>query len=234
MYCATSFPHRAGAIIPFTEFSAMKTFPGVIISGASPALQRGVTHLTHAILYAERAPPDVALQLNFVSMARMKELNFFYRRRDAPTDVLTFSPTSDAGVAMNTLLFDDPSGVLDKASVAPVSSSSISSCLDMRDELVDLGEVFVSLQYMWIRCSVDRSGNLPFQNYLHAALIHAVLHALGYDHHHEAAMRRMVQREQHLCRQLASISRRHPSALPPIDVREEDLEYFRSKARRLK
>ncbi|KAG5491756.1 hypothetical protein JIQ42_01664 [Leishmania sp. Namibia] len=211
----------------------MTIFRGLTITGAPPTLHRGVRHVMHILLTLERAPYDARLNLAFVSLAYMRQLNYKYRGSDQPTDVLTFTSMGKANGFVNDLLFSDSLevGRGDKVAGAALSTSSRRDVeataaptplaqSAIRAELVDLGDIFLSLDYMRLRCHRYPSSTLPLAPYLHAALVHAVLHALGYDHASPKLLQQMARREQQLGQQLAMIARQHPRNLPPLDIWE--------------
>ncbi|KAG5494062.1 hypothetical protein JKF63_01896 [Porcisia hertigi] len=209
----------------------MKTFRDLTITGATPALRRGVRHLIHLMLTLERAPYDTRLHLHFVSLSHMHQLNYKNKGLDRPTDVLTFTHTGEVGNFMNDLLFGDDLGgeaegagptlaALSMRDVAVEAAPSAMARSAIRADLVDLGDIFVSLDYILLRCNRCPSTTLPPVPYLHAAIVHATLHALGYDHNTPGLLRHMVQKEQQLGRQIATIARQHARFLPPLDMWE--------------
>ncbi|CAG9582207.1 conserved hypothetical protein [Leishmania major strain Friedlin] len=209
----------------------MKTFRYLTITGDTITLRRGARHVMHLLLTLERAPYDTRLNLEFVSLAHMRQLNYKYKGLDRPTDVLTFAPAGEADSFVNDLLFGDflERGDGDKGTGATLTASPTCAAAVgagpnaltqsiIRGELVDLGNIFVSLDYMRLRCRRYPSTTLPLAPYLHAALVHATLHALGYDHTSRALLQQMARREQQLGRQLAMIARQHPRCLPPLNI----------------
>ncbi|KAK7196260.1 hypothetical protein NESM_000561700 [Novymonas esmeraldas] len=198
----------------------MKLFRDVTISGATPTLRRGVRHIVHLVLSLERAPCDTRLNLAFVSAAHMRQLNCRYKGVDRPTDVLTFSPASETGGLVNHLLFSDTAAAGGDGGATQIMAASSISPSVIRSELVDLGDIFLSLDYMQARCNRFPSTTLPLAAYVNAALVHALLHALGHDHTSPNCLQQMARREQRLGRQLAMIVRQHPQYLLPLDVVE--------------
>ncbi|AYU82675.1 Uncharacterized protein family UPF0054, putative [Leishmania donovani] len=209
----------------------MKTFRHLTITGATPTLHRGARHVMHLLLTLERAPYDTRLSLEFVSLAHMRQLNCKYKGSDRPTDVLTFAPAGEADSFVNDLLFGDflergdgDTGTGATLTTSPTCAGAVGAEPNaltqsiIRAELIDLGSIFVSLDYMRLRCRRFPSTTLPLAPYLHAALVHATLHALGYDHKNPALLQQMVRREQQLGRQLAMIARQHPRCLPPLSM----------------
>ncbi|GET92397.1 hypothetical protein, conserved [Leishmania tarentolae] len=209
----------------------MKTFRNLTITGATPTLRRGVRHLLHLLLTLERAPYDTRLTLEFVSLSHMRQLNCKYKGWDWPTDVLTFTLTGKVHSFVNDLLFSDFTDNDDgdkRTGITPTTSPTCARAVGVqpnaltesivRAELMDLGTIFVSLEYMRLRFDRYPSTTLPLAPYLNAALVHATLHALGYDHESPAHLQQMVRREQQLGRQLAMIARQHPKCLPPLNI----------------
>lgn len=86
-----------------------------------------------------------------------------------------------------------------------------------REATHHLGEIYICPSYMWWRCKRFPYSTLPFPLYMRAALVHAVLHALGYDHCNPNELRIMVKKEQKIGLQLSMISRRYPDAFPPLE-----------------
>ncbi|KPA82420.1 putative mitochondrial hypothetical protein [Leptomonas pyrrhocoris] len=219
----------------------MKAFTGVTVSGATPALRRTTHHLLRTILTLDRAPYDAQLRVHFVSLQHIHHLNHTFKGVDRPTDVLTFSSTGAADSFVNDLLFGDEDclgGVADEPNLIfgveagptphQLSSSSPSSSADdvgsrlsrsmVRLALVDLGDIYVSLEYMQNRFNASPSRCLPLVPYFNAAMVHATLHALGYNHTTPQELLWMVRREQQLGCRLAALSRRSPGYLPPPDL----------------
>lgn len=217
----------------------MKVFSGVSVTGATPSLRRSIHYLMHTVLALERVPHDVQLRIHFVSLQHMHHLNRTYKGVDRPTDVLTFSPAGAADSFVNNLLFGDAEQLSVEnlhvhlqrehdntaEQLASLSSAlfAVGGCgglshATVRSELVELGDIFVSLDYMQRRCAASPSRCLPLAPYLHAAMVHATLHALGYDHTTSRELQQMVRREQQLGRRIAALSRRCPGCLPPLDI----------------
>ncbi|KPI84878.1 hypothetical protein ABL78_6060 [Leptomonas seymouri] len=216
----------------------MKAFTGVKISGATPAVRGTLYYLIHTLLTLERVPYDAQLCIHVVSLQHMHCLNQRFRRVNRPTDVLTFAQTGATDRFVNDLLFGDADGGGDhhvnigssteygqslprlSCSTADVGQSPPHSML--RSALVELGDIFVCLEYMQKRCNASPSRCLPLVPYLEASMVHATLHALGYDHTSPQELQRMVRREQQLGRRLAALSRRCPGYLPPLDIWASD------------
>lgn len=243
-------------------------FRHVRITGATRSLRHAVQALTHAVLTLERAPWDVDLHIDFVSMAEMREVSWQTRGVDSPTDVLTLADSTSrardvvsalisgrldggamcglsphvgiartAGVssgAVSAFSFDNPRALnRDATDVMHEATSpmAVGGACDARAErrrlAREMGTVYVCVEYMWRRCRTRPTRNLNFQDYLPAALVHAQLHALGYDHESPAALAQMIQREQYIGRQLAKWQQRYPDALPPLD----GIDYLRQQCR---
>lgn len=202
----------------------MVKFAGLAISGSTPALRRSVRHLLHLIFTLEKAPYDTRLNVRFVSLAHMRQLSRKYKGADRPTDVLTFTAASEASSLVNDLLFGDgPHAALAHSPRGPATASAAPQLVvppsRVRAELVDLGDIFVSLDYMQQRSlAAASSRSLPIVPYLEAALVHATLHAFGYDHTSPDLLHNMARREQQLGRQLATIARKNPFVLPPYEL----------------
>jgi probable rRNA maturation factor len=116
-----------------------------------------------------RARGEVAVAL--VTDAHVRKLNLRYRRKDAPTDVLSF-PSSTAG---------DPR-------TAPVRARGLSR---------ELGDIVIA---RGVARRQARQAGHPFQTELRVLALHGLLHLLGFDHHHEKDEGRMARMEARLRR----------------------------------
>ncbi|KAH9577199.1 Endoribonuclease YbeY [Trypanosoma melophagium] len=206
-------------------------FHHVRIHGATPNFSAAAKKLTEAVLWMERAPAAVELSIHFVQPYQMHSLNYECRGIDKPTDVLTF-PGSGSGTSevrrMNDVILGNSSFVGEKEVVEEkekgVNSNSTEELrelqLQRRAMLMDLGEIYFSVEYIWQRCLHQPGKNLPFHSYLEAALIHAVLHSLGYDHDTAEKWKKMSRREKFVMHQLNSYRRKWPGYLKELDGME--------------
>lgn len=200
-----------------------RLYPRLQVHGATPRLARAVLHQAKAVCLLERAPPAVQLHINFISFDHMRRLN----PKQQPTDVLTFSPQMDVDRKINDLLFggeEGPGGNLESDISAPLALPN------MRQEVLDLGEIYVCLEYIMAHCTLHPSKNLPLVSYIQAALVHAQLHALGYNHDTSDDLAIMAAREQYMGWQLRQLRRRYPTLLPPPDAIEYLMAQRRAKS----
>ncbi|RNF07035.1 putative rRNA maturation factor [Trypanosoma rangeli] len=187
------------------------------VHGATHKFGVAVQRLTETVLWLERAPPSVELSIHFIRSSQMHLLNYNQRGIDRPTDVLTFpgsgSGTPDALWA-NEVLFSNQDNLIGLKKSLPAQECT---GLSRRDVLLDLGEIYVSVEDIWMRCLRYPQKNLRFHDYLQVALVHALLHALGYDHDAPERWRKMSRRERSLLRQLDAFRRRWPGCLMELD-----------------
>ncbi|KEG15307.1 putative rRNA maturation factor [Trypanosoma grayi] len=188
----------------------------VCIHGATPRFGDAVQKLAEAVLWLERAPASVELSIRFAQPSQMQALNHEHRGIDRPTDVLTF-PGSGSGTPevcwSNELILSHPHNDPD----ADEWSAFESSLRQQRAMLLDLGDIYFSVEYVWLRCLRRPERNLRFHDYLQAALTHAMLHALGYNHDTPESWRKMSRREKFLAQQLVTWQRRWPGCLTELD-----------------
>ncbi|ORC93731.1 putative rRNA maturation factor [Trypanosoma theileri] len=204
-------------------------FHHVCVHGATPKFAAAAQKLTEAVLWIERAPSAVELSIHFVQPSQMHSLNYECRGIDKPTDVLTFpgsgSGTSDVRLMNDVILGNSNFSFKEKENDNDGDYNNIKTDLQIfqlqrRTMLMDLGEIYFSVEYIWQRCLHQPGRNLPFHSYLQAALIHAVLHALGYDHDTADEWKRMSRREKFMMHQLNAYRRRCPGYLPELDGME--------------
>ena len=131
--------------------------------------KRWLRSLVKQSLAAHGIDAQVELSLLITDDATVRELNKIYRRKDKPTDVLSFALEADrhgnaaAGFVM-------PPG-----------------------EVVHLGEVIVSYPKA-VEQAAERKH--PVEDELSLLVVHGVLHLLGYDHDKPAREREMRSLEQ--------------------------------------
>ncbi|EPY31828.1 putative rRNA maturation factor [Strigomonas culicis] len=131
----------------------------------------------------------------------MRAINQQSRGIDKATDVLTFTEQTVEATRMNQLLFAD----------------AAAASLERRAEAVDCGSLFICLEYLHTRCVAAPHQNLPFLEYLKVALVHAVLHATGYQHESKEELRAMSKREQFVLARIDALERRFPHVFQKID-----------------
>ncbi|EAN94188.1 hypothetical protein TCSYLVIO_003784 [Trypanosoma cruzi] len=192
-------------------------FSHVRVYGATHKLGDAVQRLAEAVLWLEHAPPSVELSIHFIRLSQMQLLNHERRGIDRPTDVLTVSGSGSGSPDaswVNGVLFPDKSHIV---CVSDGLRASEWAAPSRRDLLLDLGEIYVSVEEMWMRCLRYPHKNLPFHDYLQVALTHALLHALGYDHDTPERWKKMSRREKFMLHQLAAFRRRWPGCLTELD-----------------
>ena len=104
-------------------------------------------------------PRAGSLAVRFVSDREMRRLNATYRRRDEPTDVLSFPGDLDAGSNLGAMFHLDE--------ILPLG------------EVLHLGDVVVSVPTA--RRQARRLGH-SVERELRVLVLHGVLHCLGHDH----------------------------------------------------
>lgn len=122
------------------------------------------------------------LSITLVSDETIRRLNRDYRKKDEPTDVLSFSQLEERG------------GLPPDPRKAP------------NDPCIALGDVVISIDTALAQAR--EYGITPRQR-LRTLLIHGFLHLLGYDHERSPAeARRMFARERELAAAIANGTRR--------------------------
>lgn len=188
-------------------------FPHVHVIGATTkAFEFGVRHTVEAVFSLRRMPRDVELVIRVLPLPAMRALNASHRGVDRPTDFLTFpgSGSSHAiDAALNHSLF---------ASLSPDDDPAV-ALREARDELVDLGDIFVCPEYMALQVRRFPHRNLSLPRYTSAGLVHALLHSMGYEHSSLAGHRRMVREEKALGSFLRNWHRRRNAQAGPLMLR---------------
>jgi probable rRNA maturation factor len=133
-------------------------------------------------LVAGTGPVDGELQIVLTDDATLLELNREYRKKDCPTDVLSFSYLSDHEGARAALL----GGESAKKYADPHSGG---------EETVLVGQVLISLET--VRERPAREGR-DFDEEILFLMTHGLLHVLGYDHVDDEQAAEMEEREREL------------------------------------
>eukprot|EP00796_Vickermania_ingenoplastis_P007368 gene7368-5184_t len=208
-------------------------FRKVSIHDCPLALRQGVSQLVHTTLLLEGLAADVELDVFFVSMSSMRQIHYYCKGCDAPTDALTFRESNTSSSLVNALLFSRVPGVpsqdlfyRDASLTHPTSKNEAlwrraQAVESSRSSVQCLGEIYLCPTYIQARRIRFPHKNLPFPLYLHAAIVHAVLHAVGYDHETKEQLKEMVQREQQLGLRLRQLRRRYPHLLEPLPEEQE-------------
>ncbi|CCW60730.1 unnamed protein product [Phytomonas sp. EM1] len=210
-------------------------FPNVLIQGATPSLLKGIRSRVMTVLWLENAPWDAHLDLILVSSQKMQSINHLTRGLCKPTDALTFSEVNETNQTINEILFSSTkracTGNDDAQAPSPallythaMKPDPLQARRAIRDELVDLGTIYFCVEYIWHRTMRRPQKNLPLELYLEAALVHALLHVLGYTHETDEALWRMIRREKCLGYHLRSLQRKYPLDMPRFDA----IEYMKA------
>jgi probable rRNA maturation factor len=122
-------------------------------------------HLSSAI--AEANGGDLAVA--FVSDRRMKELNRFFRGKDATTDVLSFPHESDE--------FEDTTSA--SGTTPSAQSGGHPSSNQEGSSAAFLGDIVISVEQA--QKQAEENG-LTLENEIKQLILHGLLHLCGYDH----------------------------------------------------
>lgn len=107
-----------------------------------------------------KAIPEISASsatVAFISDRRMKELNHFFRGKNATTDVLSFPHAPDN--------FGNPSAAADGA--------------DLNDDKEFLGDIVISAEQAQRQA---KENGLTLENEIQQLILHGLLHLCGYDH----------------------------------------------------
>lgn len=165
------------------------------VQGArSTAVHLNVQHYFQLMMWIMKVPKEAELHVTFLSRELMCDLHHERKGRPYPTDVLTIAGTGsgrweDGNV--NRLLFGED--VEDDNSDRLSSSSTM-----MRDELLDLGDIYICPEYIVQRCRRFPNKSLSLLDYHMASYAHAFLHAVGYDHDSDDQFEEMSREERKL------------------------------------
>ncbi|CAL8240623.1 unnamed protein product [Merluccius merluccius] len=115
-----------------------------------------------------------------VDNRRMQQINNTYRKKDAPTDVLSFPFHEDL-----------------RPGKLP--------CPLHRDEL-NLGDIFLGVEFLMKQCQED---NLDLHSTLTVVTAHGICHLLGYRHETEEEWTEMFQRESYILGEYNRLTGKH-------------------------
>jgi rRNA maturation RNase YbeY len=137
---------------------------------------------------------DAELSVMLVDDARMRELNSQWRRKDRPTDVLSF-PQFDEDED------DRELSALGFASGEPQGRNTpVTGRLRKRGGPAAAGEPALALGDVVVSVDTARAqaqqGGWTLEEELNRLLLHGVLHLLGYDHERGGEEERRMQREE--------------------------------------
>jgi rRNA maturation RNase YbeY len=132
--------------------------------------------------------PDCELSLTLTSDEAIRVLNRDYRKKDRPTDVLSFSQIEERGCAP-----PDPRGVANTKGLP-------------------LGDIVISIDTALAQAG--QYGVAPTER-LRTLLTHGFLHLLGYDHERSPAeARKMLTRERELAVTMSTLRKPQPIRKP--------------------
>lgn len=214
--------------------------------GFSSLLSAGIRRLVCTVLSLERASPDVQLDLFLLSSRDMQQIHLVSKGKTTPTDALTFSERRDTTKIVHHLLFENPSirptdSMVYNPSNNTTSSNRMNGSVSERQltalraaqnfeesrmSMLYLGEIYLCPEYMLARINRYPHRSLPFPVYMRAAVVHATLHALGYDHESPVELKTMVRKEQAIGLKLRQLELRHPQLLG-ASFREAGVEFAR-------
>ncbi|XP_008327210.1 endoribonuclease YbeY [Cynoglossus semilaevis] len=120
------------------------------------------------------------LSIVCVDNHRIKQINNIYRKKNVPTDVLSFPFYEDL-----------------RPGKLP--------CVLHRDEL-NLGDIFLGVEFIMNQC-VDESVDL--HDTLTVVTAHGICHLLGYRHETEEEWTEMLQRESYILTEFTRLTGRH-------------------------
>ena len=129
--------------------------------------KRWLTAVAEQVLTAEKTGTNVELGILITNQEQVQELNWAYRNKNEPTDVLSF------------YMIPEPAQKKDAFITAP-------------DNVLHLGEVVISYPQAVIQA---RENKHTVKKEITVLLIHGILHLLGYDHEKPKDEKRMKPRE---------------------------------------
>jgi len=133
--------------------------------------QRFLWETTGRILAMENTDDNVEIGIFITTQDNIKKLNWNYRDKNEPTDVLSF------------YMIEESSKGTKKGFVTPP------------DEVRHLGEVIISYPQAVIQA---RENKHTLRKEITVLLVHGILHLLGYDHEIPADEKRMKPREEEI------------------------------------
>lgn len=137
--------------------------------------------LARYVLTEEKVDQRAELSVVLVSEKGIQALNLKYRKKDVPTDVLSFSMMEDT--RPEKLISPQGQG-------KPRPKGKLVSKLPMM-----LGEVFIAPEVAKKQAKVLNSS---FESEMSLLLVHGILHILDYDHNEVSAEKEMRRREEEI------------------------------------
>jgi rRNA maturation RNase YbeY len=119
--------------------------------------------------------PDFDIGVWFTTNKTIQQYNQKYRKKDKPTDILSFPYHTDTGGG------------------APLKPGEKITILEPEDK--NLGDLIISLEYAQ---NDARAQNRSLMEHVNILLAHGICHLLGYDHQTESEYRQMKKKEGHL------------------------------------
>jgi probable rRNA maturation factor len=161
-----------------------------VSDGTGRAVRDGGLARWLAAIAPPRAEGDVGIAL--VSDARMRALNHTYRRKHAPTDVLSFRtdvvPTDSARISQRSR---GPTPARSRAATSRRARAAGAP------EVSIVGDIVIATGVA--RRQAKEAGH-SYQTELRVLALHGLLHLLGYDHHDKRDQGRMARVEAALRR----------------------------------
>lgn len=162
----------------------------------------------------QKIKSDVELNVFLTPIPEMRELHWRGKGKWGPTDVLTFREERDVKDAVHQLLFADLHVKVEESNSPMLLKWERAKALEeSRRECLFLGDIYICAEYMRRRGHLYPNKCLPFSLYMTCAVVHAVLHALGYNHENIAETMEMVRKEKQIGLKLKSLYRRHRQRL---------------------
>jgi probable rRNA maturation factor len=131
-------------------------------------VKRWLSMVAEQVLSAENTGNNVELGVLITTQERVQELNWTYRSKNEPTDVLSFYMIPEAGQKEKERFITPP------------------------DKISHLGEVVISYPQAVAKA---RDNKHTVKKEISILLIHGILHLLGYDHEKPGDEKRMKARE---------------------------------------
>ncbi len=126
---------------------------------------------------------DTTLSLTLCSDEKIQQLNFEYRQKDEPTDILSFTTVGD-----------------ERGAQAEEEEEPFLVAEELRESTpLDIGDLFLSLAAVERNCKEYR---VEYKTEFKRLLIHGVLHLLGYRHRSYEVSEPMLLHQENLLNEL--------------------------------
>lgn len=199
----------------------MKLYAGVRVydrvhSLFSMTLQHQIAAFVRLVLHQERIKRDVVLDIFITTCREMQAVHERSTGKAFPTDALTFHESSVTSALISQILFTSAefnysthASLNSGAGVWAATRWSYGRKLEQSPRsMLRLGELYLCPDYMIARTRRLPHRSLPLVPYFQSAVVHALLHALGYDHEAAWDFREMVKKEQQTGLKLLQSQRR--------------------------